>query len=384
MNSPKDFSLRIVTPDFDSPLTDDIVELEKLRKKYLSGSTPPHIFFQLKRIFHLLESWASARIEGNFTTILELVDKKSENKPLDTDERFKEIANVESALDFIDENIDGTNISPAFIRELHKKVVNGLSKEGDSSPGVYRQQNVSISHSPHKPPDYTRVQFYMDELIHFINNDVLPKCGLLKIAIAHHRFSWIHPFRNGNGRTVRLLTYAMLIKQKFDVKKGGRILNPTAVFCNDRHQYYHYLSIADRGNNEDILQWCEYVVKGLKDEMLKIDNLLDFNFLKPKILIPAIDLCTENKIISRDESIILKVALDNIPVMSKDVKTKFAKKTDYQITYMFRTLKEKRMLVPENPKSRKYFVQFTNNDLLRYVIAKLNEHHFLPTLLENQ
>jgi hypothetical protein len=51
----------------------------------------------------------------------------------------------------------------------------------------------------------------MKELVDFI-----------KVALSHHRFGWIHPFRNGNGRVVRLLTYLLLIKYGFNVKTGGR------------------------------------------------------------------------------------------------------------------------------------------------------------------
>ncbi len=59
----------------------------------------------------------------------------------------------------------------------------------------------------------------MEELIDFIENYEKDKrwYDFLKIAIAHHRFVRIHPFQNGNGRMVRLLTYAMLIKYGFDV-----------------------------------------------------------------------------------------------------------------------------------------------------------------------
>ncbi|WP_171253366.1 Fic family protein, partial [Acinetobacter baumannii] len=68
------------------------------------------------------------------------------------------------------------------------------------------------------------------------------------VALAHHRFGWIHPFGNGNGRVVRLFTYSLLIKYGFNVTTGGGILNPTAVFCNDRNKYYEMLSIADNGD----------------------------------------------------------------------------------------------------------------------------------------
>ncbi|CAH2789710.1 MAG: Fic domain protein, YP3572 type [uncultured Paraburkholderia sp.] len=69
----------------------------------------------------------------------------------------------------------------------------------------------------------------MAALVAFINHQHQPKYDLMKVALEHHRFGWVHP-GNGNGRVVRLLTYALLIKYGFNVQKGGRVLNPAAVF----------------------------------------------------------------------------------------------------------------------------------------------------------
>ncbi len=138
------------------------------------------------------------------------------------------------SLEFIDEHLNnGDEITEYFIRELHSLAVVGLRQEGDKTPGAYRQHNISIAQSDHLPPDHIGVPDYMSELTAFINRADKPKYDLMKIALAHHRFGWIHPFGNGNGRAVRLLTYALLIKYGFNVQAGGRVLNPTAVFCND-------------------------------------------------------------------------------------------------------------------------------------------------------
>jgi len=64
------FDLKLIEPDFGSSLSDLIIELDYLRKKQLGGSTHPKVFFQLKNIFHKLESIGSARIEGNNTPLL--------------------------------------------------------------------------------------------------------------------------------------------------------------------------------------------------------------------------------------------------------------------------------------------------------------------------
>lgn len=56
------YELKLFNPPFDSELVDLIVDLDQLRRKKLGGSTHPAIFFQLKNIFHTLESIGSARI----------------------------------------------------------------------------------------------------------------------------------------------------------------------------------------------------------------------------------------------------------------------------------------------------------------------------------
>jgi Fic family protein len=216
--------LRLVTPPFDSDLTGLIMDLNHLRQKTLGGTTPVYIFFQIKNIFHILESIGSARIEGNHTTLVEYIDAKIVPSPSTETEQIIEIRNMESALDFIDKNIDDTSINRIFFSELHKQVVAELTAEGSKRPGEYRQEEIRIAGAKHFPPDYAQVSLLMEELFDFIDHDDPPQFDLLKTAIVHHRFAWIHPFDNGNGRTVRLLTYAMLVKQGFKVRLG-RIIN---------------------------------------------------------------------------------------------------------------------------------------------------------------
>jgi hypothetical protein len=93
----KHFDLRLVHPLFDSGLTSLIMDLDHLRKKVLGGTTPLHIFFQIKNIFHIIESIGSARIEGNHTTLVEYIDSKIAPSSLTETEPIIEIRNMESA-----------------------------------------------------------------------------------------------------------------------------------------------------------------------------------------------------------------------------------------------------------------------------------------------
>lgn len=374
------YDLKLVEPSFGSSLTDLVIELDYLRKKPLGGSTHPKVFFQLKHIFHTLESIGSARIEGNNTTIAEYIETKlaeTENVP----SGIKEIQNIEKAMEFIEEHVKDYPINRSFVSEMHKMIVDGLEPppngEGDHTPGGYRKINLKINKSAHQPPEWLRVEEYMSELLDFVGQNDSPKYDLLKAAIAHHRFVWIHPFGNGNGRTVRLFTYAMLVKTGFNVNVG-RIINPTAVFCSDRNDYYNNLSLADTGTDNGILAWSEYVLKGLKEEIEKIDKLSDYEFLRKEILLPTISHSLERKYITDVEAKILKRVIDKQIVQASDLKEFFVGKIDAEVSRQIRKLIDKKMLVPEKEGARKYVIRFDNNYLLRGIIKSLGEKGFLP------
>ena len=328
----------------------------------------------------MLESIGSARIEGNRTTLAEIIENRLEGTS-STDENIREIVNMEKVMDFIDGNVKTFRLDRAFICELHRLTVKDLTPapngEGDKTPGLYRKQNVSIAGASHQPPDYLQVNDYMDELIRFINQPASPKYDLIKTAIAHHRFVWIHPFNNGNGRTVRLFTYALLVKQEFHVDTG-RILNPTAVFCSDRNKYYRYLSGADSGSDEGITAWCEYVLSGLKREIEKIDRLAEYDFLKKEIIIPAISYAHERKVITDIESKILRKTAELGTMQASDIGKFFPGKSAPEISRQIARLKNRKMLQPEREGSRKYLIRFDNNYLLRGIMKSLDEKGFLP------
>ncbi len=386
----KEYSLKIYDPEWGSELANTIIELEKLRVKRLSGPVPSHVFFQLKEIFQMLESLGSMRIEGNRTTLAEYVEKKIGGaSSIKKDERFIEVSNGEKAIDFIEEHVkENTIFDRAFISEIHKMLINGLTPppegEGSRYPGELRRINVAINGSIHHPPDSIKVADYLDELLSFINEPVASQYHLLVTAIAHHRMAWIHPFDNGNGRIVRMLTYALLIKQGFQVK-SGRILNPTAIFCVDREEYYKMLSVADLGTKDEILSWCSYVLSGLLREIEKIDKLLDLKYMTEDIFNPVLKDAEERRYITPDESAILKKIVSNpdMLVRSGELESVIGEESPVQRSRILKRLKEKGMIAPLKEKGRIYTISFSNNFLLRSLILVLQEKGFIPQSLND-
>lgn len=373
--------LALPNPAFDSPLVDVLTELEHLRRLQLRGTTPAPLFFQLKHIFHMLESLGSARIEGNHTTLADYVESKLDGASESSD-HLREMENIERAMAFVEESIQkGTNITEYFIRELHAMTVDNLTREGDLTPGAYRAGSVRIAQSEHLPPEAFQVPVYMQELVAFINQPHAPKYDLIKVALAHHRFGWVHPFGNGNGRVVRLLTYALLIKYGFNVQAGGRVLNPTAVFCNDRDKYYTMLALADVGTPEGQEAWCVYVLRGILVELEKVDQLTNFDYLRTKILAPALAYAKERQLITSQEEGILNIAAKMGTAKLADFGVAMPNLTPANRSYQVKRLVERKMLQPVSEGARQYTFGFSNNYLMRGVIKALSSEGFIPATL---
>lgn len=379
------YPLRIPFPDFNSQIVEDIVELEKLKARRFDGSTHPVLFFAIKEVFHLLESLGSARIEGNRTTIDELVEA-SITQQMSSTESLREIANIEDAMSFLEHEFERNPDRPIdrpLLSELHRLVVKNLRSpldggEGDESPGNYRILQVMIRGSRHHPPPSTQIEGLMDELVNFINEGQEVRMDLLRIAIAHHRFVYIHPFRNGNGRTVRLLTYAMLLRAGFRVG-NGRILNPTAVFCRDRDAYMNALSIADAGDDTSLLAWCGFMLSGLRTEISKIDTLLDAKHLYSLILVPTIKLALQREIISGTEAEVLKQVAEEQIVDVSAFRTFYPKLSPSSLSQTISRYKKRRLISPyPHDKARRYIIDVLHGPLLRLLMESLDAAGFLP------
>lgn len=375
----KHFELFIPTPSFSDDIVNDIIRLEQLRGRNVNSNVHPKLFRQLKQIFHIIESLASARIEGNHTTIVDYIQDQIEQKAIS--EPHKEIEAINKCILYIDRCYSQNPQQPIteeFLKTLHRLLVKDLNpnKEGCKTPGTYRNQEVTITRSEHIPPLCIKISDYMSELIAFINFDTSIQQELLKVAVAHHRFTWIHPFSNGNGRISRLLTYAMLQKYGFD---KVALLNPAAIFCMNRDKYFAALSKADTGTEDGMLFWCRYVLAGLNSELKKIEKLLDRNFLIEKIIKPSIEYSLSRGLITPDESKIVEFGLYNpeFIFMSKDITKIFGSKQPRQITYFITKMLQKGLLKKESPTSRKYYINILYNPILRGFVETLTKEGFL-------
>lgn len=178
---------------------------------------------------------------------------------------------------------------------------------------------------------------------------------------------------------MRLVTYALLLKYGFNVR-DGKILNPTAVFCNDRDAYYTKLSRADEGSDDALLDWCSYVLTGILEEITKVDKLLDFDFLHGEVLLPTLELAIERGYLNKSEAKVLRLGLKKQEFKAADLNEVLSQFNTRQRTHLIAKMKDSGFIRPLKESGRTYYVCFTNNYLMRCLVQVLENTGFIPPI----
>lgn len=377
---------RIELPEiqFDSELVRVSFELERLRGQIGQGTTPVSIFVELHALFQLLTSIASARIEGNRTTINDAVRGLQSSRPHGdgSPDQFREISNIQEAMAFLDELDETIPLTLVLIRSLHESTVRGLEREGDPNPGEYRRVNIGITHSDHTPPSHVLLMPEMDDFLDFSNREVPAHQQLVHAAIAHHRFLWLHPFQNGNGRVSRLISYFMLRRHGFVSPVGLRTVNPTAVFGSDRLGYYDALAGADDLSDAGVREWCTFFVSGMKVDLQRLERLQHFDFVTDELIGPSLDRMKSVGDLTQPEASVMKRAVALGEIKAGDV-ADVLPGSPSQRSVSLRRLIDRRLLIPTREGSRYYRPSFGPNDLTVHIVRRLDSIGMLPSILKD-
>jgi Fic family protein len=190
-----------------------------------------------------------------------------------------------------------------FIRELHRRFYAHLpaahcvatTAQGEKAPlipGDLRDRDVSVG--THVGPPHELVP---DLLSHFHWRyeaaDFSRLARIITVGASHHRLAWIHPFRDGNGRVVRLFSDAVIRQLGID---GGGLWSLSRGFARHRTEYYERLSNADqprssssaddgRGHLSERALWdfCEFTLRVMADQISFMEQLLDLAGLERRI-----------------------------------------------------------------------------------------------------
>lgn len=200
----------------------------------------PNIALQkIKDALALEWTYNSNNIEGNTLTLQEtqlVLQEGITIKGKSLREHF-EAKNHEVALNHLYKLVHKDySLNSKDILDLHAYVLRSIEED---FAGRLRNGGVRISGANFVPPNAQKVPDLLDELIAFVVENPLQLNEIELATVFHHKFVWIHPFFDGNGRTVRLVMNLLLLKVGF---------TPAIILSTDRKKYYTALNAANKGN----------------------------------------------------------------------------------------------------------------------------------------
>lgn len=153
-------------------------------------------------------------------------------------------------------------------------------------PGEVRKQDVEVGR--HIPPTYTSLPTFMKRMDEVYDHKRGWDAHILHIACMHHRAAWVHPFRDGNGRSVRLQSHCAL----WELSDG--LWPPSRGLARTTDLYYARLYNADaprhgdldgRGNltTRGLVEWMDYFLDVCLDQVTFMDRMLELDGMKRRI-----------------------------------------------------------------------------------------------------
>jgi Fic family protein len=151
-------------------------------------------------------SWKSSKIEGNTYTLLEteeLLNHKSQSQSNHTELENNMIINHKLALDYVfGQQQNMTKITTKNLLEIHKLLTNSLNIKSQ-----FRNHSVGITASLYQPLDN---QHQIKEVVDKLFDSLILKTPFEQAFLVSLLVAYTQPFEDGNKRTSRTLTNAIL------------------------------------------------------------------------------------------------------------------------------------------------------------------------------
>lgn len=254
-----------------------------------------------------LNSYHSNLIEGHKTSILEIEAALNQNFSSNEQQRYAqelcaahvrtERALMQDVLSNPPENICSFDV----VAEIHKRFYeqlpdhhlythgpNGFSRHL-VLPGKMRDSDISLdngltAHGP-SPTDLPRKY---DAFQHTYNHhNFHGDEKLIAVAASHHRLSWLHPFRDGNGRVVRLFSGLFLALCGIN---SSNLWSLSRGFSRAKQWYMTNLRSADspsrdrRSFDQDFFaDYCHFFLETCLDQIAFMDDILGLQRIDARI-----------------------------------------------------------------------------------------------------
>ena len=290
----------------------------------------------LRRNNRIKSIYSSLAIEDNSLSLEQVKDVINGKTVIGPQKEIQEVKNAYNAYEMI------KTINPYSIKDL-KKIHGVMTYLTVEESGEFRKGNEGVfdenDNCIHVCPPPEQVDGLMKQLFEWIKNNNEEIHPLILSSIFHYEFVFIHPFSDGNGRTVRLWQNIILSKWKelFEyLPIESRI---------HKYQDDYYKAINNCNHNGESTEFVEFMLK-------MIDEVLDETIRTSSAPI------TETGI---NINKLLNVMEYNVPMTANEIMDKLGIKSKETLrsTYLDPAIREGvvALTIPDKPtsKNQKYY-----------------------------
>lgn len=232
-----------------------IAKINKLKRQLDALRPMPKAQLEnLRNYYKIQYTYDSNRIEGNTLTLQEtsLVVEKGITISGKSVQEHLEAINHSEAVEFITELVKNkTPLTEYTLKQLHALILRGIDK---NYAGKYRNVNVMISGSRHKPPQPFMLDKLMEDYFLFYEQNKATMHPVLLAAEMHERLVTIHPFIDGNGRTSRLVMNLILMQHGYPI---------TNISSERQNRLAYYTSLEAVQVDDDKTKFYDFVCKAV-------------------------------------------------------------------------------------------------------------------------
>jgi len=203
---------------------------------------------------------SSLAIEHNSLSLEQVTAILNGKRVLGNPNEIREVKNAYEAYELL------TKLNPFSVKDLlnaHKLMMDELIKEN----GKFRTRGVGVfvgKKVVHVAPPADLVPKHMDNLIlWYETSSVHP---LIKSAVFHYEFEFIHSFADGNGRMGRMWHTLLLGKWK----KIFFWLPIEELIKEKQEEYYSTLALADKQGNSTV--FVEFMLGIIRESLMELRN----------------------------------------------------------------------------------------------------------------
>ncbi|MFH2033106.1 MAG: Fic family protein [Candidatus Margulisiibacteriota bacterium] len=237
---------------------------------------PRPVLANLEREARALSAYSSTSIEGNPLPLTE-VKRILKTRPEHVRDSEKEVLNYNQALLKLSQK-KKIAFNLVFILETHRTIMAGLLEK--YRLGKIRKEPVFVNdprtgQTIYWPPDHKEVKRLMEDLIAYVVQNQRKIDPLILAGVFHRQCVIIHPFIDGNGRTTRLATKALLSNMGIDLFNLFSFEN---YYNQNVSKYFQKVGVRgkyyDLKDKIDFTEWLEYFTDGIIDELLRVEKEL--------------------------------------------------------------------------------------------------------------